>query len=275
VSVDVAVIGAGLFGSIIAKSLRKLGRSVTVIDDGRPERGSGPAACLIKPSWLATFGRKDVEAALAHLDSLYGVQDLSFRVGAGLRATVHWCRPDAILGPPDIAAKVQGLRPFGREYLVTLAAPKRDIRCHVVIVAAGVWTGLLVRSVPVTGQAGMAFLWRQGKIETPFIKVWAPYKQLVAFNRGDGLWVGDGTSILWNNWNEERAAVSEKRCKQAIGTPVPPERLFGVRPYVRLGGTKPCYLEEVKPGLWVATGGAKNGTLAASWCGLRLMEALS
>ena len=28
---------------------------------------------------------------------------------------------------------------------------------------------------------------------------------------------------------------------------------------------KPCLLEEIRPGLWVASGGAKNGMLAAGW----------
>jgi hypothetical protein len=37
---------------------------------------------------------------------------------------------------------------------------------------------------------------------------------------------------------------------------------------------KPCYLAEVRPQLWVATGGAKNGTLAAAWCAHELVQKL-
>jgi glycine/D-amino acid oxidase-like deaminating enzyme len=49
--------------------------------------------------------------------------------------------------------------------------------------------------------------------------------------------------------------------------------LTGLRPYVP--GAKPCVLAEPHPGLWVVTGGAKNGTAAAGWAARKLSEALS
>ena len=44
--------------------------------------------------------------------------------------------------------------------------------------------------------------------------MWAPYKQIVAFNRGDGLWAGDGTSHVLSK--DEAKFVFEKGCEHII-----------------------------------------------------------
>jgi glycine/D-amino acid oxidase-like deaminating enzyme len=151
----------------------------------------------------------------------------------------------------------------------------RDNDClaeaRTVVVAAGIWTELLLPEVKQRGLAGMAFLWPGEKIEVPFVRPWAPFKQIVAFNREDGLWAGDGTSIVWKNWSVKHEEATWRRCTSAVGVEAEPARIFGVRPYHSM---KPCYLGEVRPRLWVATGGAKNGTLAAGWCAHELVEKL-
>lgn len=218
------------------------------------------------------MGRETYEPALAELDKLYGVEDVDFRVGP-LRSTVHWIRPNRILRGADVNARITGLLEYGTHWGV-MTQQGVEYETKRVVLATGVWANELVpTSRPVKGMAGMAFLWPGKSMDDPFISPWAPYRQLIAFDRGDGMWVGDGTSILHSNWTADRGRVSEERCVRAIGgTSVEPTRLFGIRPYVDM---KPCLLEESRPGLWVATGGAKNGTLAAGWCGAELARRLS
>ena len=126
---------------------------------------------------------------------------------------------------------------------------------------------------------GMALLFPGNHPPRGIIKPWAPYRQLVGFDRGDGLWVGDGTAIKVGNWTPQREAevmAREYKLARRIGDVAPADemqRLYGIRPYSK--EAKPCLLGEVSPGLWVASGGAKNGTVAAGYCAHVLAGRLS
>lgn len=263
---DAIVVGSGLFGQIIHKKLWTLGLNSVMMDRQEHDAGSGPAACLMKPSWFSSLGKDVYEPSLRLLDGLYGVHDISFKVGP-VHTDVHWCDPSIVLGPKPEIMDVQEVGPGW------VQTQRERFEARTVVVAAGVWTGSLVPVPGLTGRAGAAFLWPSAKIKEPFISPWAPYRQLVAFNRGDGAWVGDGTAIKPENWSEERLHTSAQRCARAVGLPIEKAKvMYGVRPYVPK--VKPCYLD-IKPGLIVATGGAKNGTLAAGWCAHRIAEELS
>lgn len=280
--IDVVVIGAGLFGSVIAASLSRSGYTVTTVDDARPNRGSRPAACLMKSSWFSSMGHSVYDPALLELDGLYGVHDIQFRVNGLASATVHWVDPRQILQVSDHWARVEDITKtglHGSEAFVVRATDLQsgnevEFQTSRVVVATGVWAEELVHtSVPIRGQAGVAFLWPDVEMKAqPFISVWAPYKQIVAFNRGDGLWCGDGSAILEKNWSAQHEKRSLDRCSKAVNMYSMPRVMYGVRPYAE---ARPCLLEEVERGLWVATGGAKNGTLAAGWCGAQLSERLA
>lgn len=266
---DVLVIGAGLFGSIIAKALRDQGRSVLVVDDARKDAGSRPAACLMKPSWFSGLGKDVYEPSLRLLDRLYGLQEIRFRVPAG-HVSVHWVDPAKVLQPSDAVHTVRAVRARPGIGWSAVCSDVFGYHAKLIVVAAGIWSSLLA-PVNVVGQAGLALLWPGKTIKEPFVNVWAPYRQLVAFNRGDGLWVGDGTSV--RNWSEKYRMASMARSRRAAGMPKEdPVELFGYRPYV--ADAKPCVLKEIRSGLWVATGGAKNGTLVAGWCAHQLLEKL-
>lgn len=269
---DVVVVGAGLFGSVIAEALRGLRQAVLVIDDQRPGAGSGPAACLMKPSWFSGLGSSVSTPALELLDKLYGLRQISFNVLAG-KAQVYWCDPRTILKGANVIASVKRLHRAAVGWEVVTAA--NIYQTTTVVVAAGIWSPLLATiEGKLVGQAGMACLWPDAKIDPPFIRVWAPYRQLTVFNRGDGLWAGDSSAVRMDKWSDGRAVQVEERCSSAVSEIVTgaPKRLFGVRPYSTMS---PCYLKQPRPGLWVATGGAKNGTIAAAWCASQLMKALS
>lgn len=265
---DAIVIGAGLFGSVIAAQLRSQGRSVTIIDNQEPAAGSRPAACLMKPSWFSSMGADVTRPSLELLDRLYGVHDIKFSVGKVAPVTVHWCNPAKILSEKFVNGTVYSIvndnvyyRPAGGSGLCEISAP-------LIVVAAGIWSTTLVPiEGGLKGQAGMALLFTEQAVDKPFIQPWAPYRQLVAFNRGDGLWVGDGSAINHENWTKQREQDILYRCQKATANVGHPEKgmkkLFGIRPYTK---EKPCYLKELYSGLWVATGGAKNGTISAGWC---------
>lgn len=263
--VDVAIVGGGLFGSIIASALARKGRTVRIFDDTRSEAGSTPAACLMKPSWFMSLGKGVYEPALSQLSELYEVREITFRVGQIMSSQIMWIDPQTILGRKTTNATVKQIVSNGKGW--KLSAGNELIEARMVVVAAGIWTQLLVPSVKQKPMAGMAFLWPKASIEVPFVKLWAPFKQVVGFNRGDGLWVGDGSAILRQNWTDAHTERSLDRCttelRRTSWKPAKPVQLFGIRPYHE---AKPCFLKEVRPKFWVATGGAKNGTLAAGWC---------
>ena len=184
-----------------------------------------------------------------------------------MQAKVLWVNPRKILRGTFTAADVVDVQP-GR---VTLASGDEHRARHV-IVAAGVWTQRLLPAYEQRAQRGVAFLAPNTTLAQRTIQPWAPYRQLVAFNRGDGAWVSDGTSILDKNWTDDHVSRALGRCSPYLGSAVA-RPLQGIRPYSP--GHKPCLLEQVQPGLWVASGGAKNGTLAAGWCASQLTERLT
>ena len=281
---DAIVIGAGLFGSIIAAELRSRDLNVLVIDDMWPGSGSKPAACLMKPSWYAGLGEDVAKPALELLDRLYGVHQIKFKVSL-TSANVFWVAPSDIL-PRTMpwygsVGHVEAVPGGWQVTAAPLGGGTEDLVCSapLLVVAAGIWTPQLAQvDGGLKAQAGMAFLWPNMQLDQPFIDPWAPYRQLVAFNRGDGLWVGDGSAIKEENWNQARTDMVYERCARAVGRlgfgDVENGRavgIFGIRPYSAM---KPCYLKEEQPGLWVATGGAKNGTMAAGWCAHQISAAL-
>lgn len=267
---SVAVVGAGLFGCVIATHLRKLGAEVTLIDDERQNSGSKPAACLMKPSWYSGLGKDIHEPALNLLDELYGVQELSFKIiPSGLKTKVFHVSPKQILQRSRSTGKVLRLIEGTRQWHIVRHVNSAFLSADKVVLATGVWANeLLPEDCQITNlrpQWGAAFRAKRTFLNT--IRVWAPYRQLVTTTIDGCGWVGDGTAV--KEWTPERAFKSINRCSDAVSLgswDLQPS--IGMRPYVR--GAKPCYLAQPHPGLWVATGGAKNGTIAAAWAALQI-----
>jgi glycine/D-amino acid oxidase-like deaminating enzyme len=275
-NVDVLIIGAGLFGSIIGDALERSGREVTYIDALRPEAGSRPAACLMRPSWLSSMGKERYEPALKLLDSLYGIEDITFRTKPLNKAvTVHWIPPERIMRWGQ-AIKGTVTEIFEREHEVVVKAHIEKnfyyIKPRLLIVAAGIWTKRLYHLPELSGLAGAAFTW-QGSTYENIINVWAPYKQLVVLNswQDDTLWVGDGSAIKSQNWTSERQQESLERCARIVNRAKDEANvIYGIRPYLK---GKPFFLEKVYNNMWVATAGAKNGTVAAGWAASEILKA--
>jgi hypothetical protein len=283
---DSIVIGNGLFGSLITRGLRELGRNVLLVGDNKEDAGSPPAACLMNPAWFKKLGSDVSEPAVSWLANRFNLHNLPFREttqSGKVKATRSWfIEPSEMLLKPDLDQHVELVTRRGPQLHAILCCTEMGTElwheARQVVVAAGVWSQRLVPWVDlgITGKAGVAWLlpeWAGPGFN--FMDYWAPFKQIVGFQRGDGFWINDGSAILRQNWSAEL----ERSCLQrTMGTflkhrgtmaIVEPKRLFGIRPYTKV---KPCYLEEVTDGLWVAVGAAKNGTLLGGYCARIIQE---
>lgn len=286
--VDVIVVGGGIFGQTIAGLLHRRGQVVRVLDDGRPHSGSWPSACLMKPSWLTAISTANQDRSYEVLDNLFGVHELRFKVGPFKLDTVRWCDPAKIRqGVPVLKAEVKRVAGFGETAIVDALIDQRfvTLTARKVVVAAGSWTHHLVPGCPpVEAKVGAACLWDGQHIENNIIDAWAPYRQLVAFNmvgvEGRKVWAGDGTAVKPGSWTAVREQEIMARCAKKTGLPLDAEEGFefriGRRPYLdkRIMYGRPCYVAN-HDGIWVATGGAKNGTIAAGWAAAELAEKLA
>ena len=270
---DVIIIGGGLFGCIIGKTLRQAGKHVQIIEGKKPGRASPAAACLMKPGWFSGFSPEEVKASLGLLDELYGVKEIPFTLkGLGIKVPkpvpVYWVDPEKILSEHMRFDNVLAIHKF-KDYMGVNIDSKEILHCKTVIVAAGIWSHHFVKDLVVEPKAGVVF--RSPGHTEPVIDVWAPYKQLVAFNiTPDTVWAGDGTAMKPENLGADRLKKSAERCQPYLSAAH--EAIVGYRPYVK--DAKPAHLREHSENVWCATGGAKNGTIAAAWCALKLREAL-
>lgn len=277
--IDCAIIGGGIFGSIIAKRLRKLGIVVVVIDNNEPMAGSKSAACLMKPSWYSSMGSDLFEPAMEQLHALYKVQQIEFATKL-MNVTVDWIDPISILQSPDVRGTVKKIKHIDSNWNIYRDSGNNPahpaIVCKYLILAAGVWSNKLLFSSGLeiveglSARTGSAFR-AKSKTEAR-IHPFAPYRQLVKFNISpDTIWIGDGTTNI--NYGETNFKKSLERCANFAG--LFPQELSGStghRPYVK--DCKSGYIKQHAPNLWVVTGGAKNGTIAAGLAAHRIGEML-
>jgi glycine/D-amino acid oxidase-like deaminating enzyme len=271
---DVLVVGGGIFGSVIARHLRELGMSVLLVDDARKGRGSAPAGCVIKPSWVSSMSRSDVEGGLELLHTYYGVRQVEFllRPVALKTVTAYRVEPTAIMsrvGMGRVDGTVAWVRDYCHSAMVAFrSGPAATVEARWVVVAAGLWTEELCPWARTWGRWGWAF--RGLPVREPVIDLWAPYKQIVAFNMDDGMsWAGDGSALVEKSFHQAQRYVA---ARARVGRYVPEitSTLAGVRPYAE-AGKDPC-LVAPQGRIIAVTGGAKNGTIAAAWAARRVEE---
>ena len=265
---NVIVVGAGLFGSILGKIMEDAGHDVTFIDSKEKRSGSKAAACLMKPSWMSGI---DVKPCIALLDKYYGVETLKFRAGkpgiATLPVDVFWVNPKSILNSDRNIVNEKVI-----EIKDGVVITEEQTYKGIVIVAAGVWTRDLLPKMPeIRGLVGSCII-GEGKVKTPTINVYAPYKQAVFFNRGENeTWFGDGTSIIEKNFTDEHRTRTRQRAKDMAN--IEGGIITGTRPYTK--GNNLGVFEKLGNRLYVSTGGAKNGTILGATHGLQLLKGLS
>lgn len=255
------IVGGGIFGSVIAHALQDKGYAVTIFDNKKKGAGSKPAACIMKPSWMTSI---DYKPPIKLLDSMFGVETIPFMVKI-VPVDCFWVDPKKIL---SLEAVEQEVTEVGDGYVVAGGTTYKGL----VVVAAGVWSQKLIPALPeIRALCGSAVI-GEGKVSTPTIHVYAPYRQAVWFNRGKNeTWFGDGTAIIKKNFNQEHKARTTERAESMAG--ITGDTVSGQRPYV--AGKSGGLFEKLGNRLYVSTGGAKNGTILAAHNALQLLKALS
>lgn len=272
---DVLIIGSGIFGSVISSKLRQLGMNFEIVDRHCMNAGSQPAACLMKPSWFSSMGKELYIPAMDTLQNLYNVREIEFQTKV-LKTKVSWINPREIMNQPHQIDKVENIIVSDGGY-VTFLQCSEAIESRNVIIAAGIWSNQILKESgyqlvpdlqPKTGTAFKVI----GQTSVPRIHSWMMYKQIVSFNIDEeNIWIGDG--VANKNYTNDTLQKSRERCAGFLGKGTGElSPTTGHRPYVT--DAKPCYLKEHAPGLWVVTGGAKNGTIAAGWAAHKLGEIL-
>ncbi len=268
-STRVVIVGAGLFGMIAARLAHERGADVLIIDRAEPLAGSKAAACLMRPSWLSKLAQNGKDG-LAVLDRLYGLRTIRFKAGP-IYTDVHWVPPSEILTlfpQRRVYGNVINIHP---EYLGVLTGFNDErtvtqIAYDKLLIATGAWACELAETPPIDALMGHAQIYR-GQLQQPFIRPWAPYKQIVGFNvTPSEVWCGDGGAILKDNWTEERTKLTRERCNDQLPLDVMTQHhrtLEGYRPYVK--GHGGGYFRQLRNKVWVSTGGAKNGTVLAAY----------
>lgn len=232
----------------------------------------------MKPSWLSKH-RAEFDQGLEQLGLEHKVRSLNFTVWpTRITTEVFWIPLNEILVKPDVVGTVTNISRGETTWVTDYTdqeGKKWGFFSEMVVVAAGVWCDKLLSCPTIVGKKGASFRWIT-QLERNFIVPWAPYKQVVGFNDSERTcWVGDGTAILEKNWDKGRVNTSIERCAKAARTnPATVSTKVGIRPFVK--DTKgPCLLEERSSGLWLATGGGKNGTIAAGWAASEIVKRTS
>jgi len=272
-SFRVAVVGGGVFGCVIGRALVEEGCKATIFDCRRPLAASRASGFLMKPSWFDGLGKAVSKPSLDLLDKLYRLQKVKFRVAAGIRTFAYRVDREQVLEDSEHLSYVERkVVRVGSGY-IGFSGESDNQEYDLVVLAAGIWSAKLTDIGEMIGKKGISFEWKR-QIRRSFIRPWAPYKQVVVFNvpGKDLVWGGDGTAIKAENWTEGRESQCLARVSKAAkleASEATPH--VGIRPFT--GGSEPCLLEKRGKRLWLATGGGKNGTIAAGWAAVKIVEA--
>lgn len=247
--------------------------TTTIIDCRKKLAGTIPSGGHLKPSWFGDLKKEEYEPAMETLDNIWGLRKQAFKVWPTLMKTeVYRVDTDIVVETTEVVED---------EVVNIIVSNKRTtvetksgniLKAPLVIVAAGVWCERFFPEIEIQRKKGVSFRMGYDLKKKPFIKPWAPYKQVVAHQQAAGeIWVGDGSALLDKNWTEQRTKQCLVRCQKALKTEVEPLRvLHGLRPYCK---TKdPCLFKRISRSCYVITGAGKSGTIAAGWSANKLAE---
>lgn len=281
---DAIVVGCGIVGATVARHLAGSGLAdVLALDDGRPLGGTAPSGGHLKVSWFGKLKKGEYEPAMETLDRTWGMSAEEFAARGGptavhrvdTDAVVRWRRESATLATAlDLKHLDNYPEVFYRE-----GGEVKSERTRLLVVATGYWAGELLQGLQVRGKQGVSFR-VAGTLAGPLIEEWAPYKQVTAHQQAPGeVWAGDGSALLPDNWTAARTGECLARCLGVLKLGTPGAKvlrtLHGIRPY--LPGRKdaagsPCLLRKLHRRVWVATGAAKSGTIAAGWAATKIVK---
>jgi glycine/D-amino acid oxidase-like deaminating enzyme len=284
-STEVIVIGAGVVGATVAEAFRKRGMEVWVLDDDDPEGGSRPCGGLIKPSPLMGLPDVDIRESLDILESCFGLtkEVMTIRPSGNLiKAGIFGVMMDHVFKIEKTVGHVWGYETAPNKVFFTPLGEVKsvEIKCKILVIAAGVRTKKLVPEAFVKddliAKRGFSFHFA-GQVQEPFVKFWAPYKQITVHNtvyHGEEIvWAGDGSALTLPSWYEGRIKEAYKRVTDEMEPGHEYIRtLRGLRSFVRNKKYKPCFLKEIDPHCWIATGSGKFGLISGGYSAKEIIK---
>lgn len=282
--VDFLILGGGVLGSSFALFLNSINASFKIIDASLPESGMEACGGLIKPSPLMGMSNKEIDNCLENLNCSSGLSEIQMILkpsGNRLKVNVFVLSMDTIrklnktsgtileILPKEKAAKYYD---NGRNKIIKISAK------YGVLIALGAncfdFLPDCFERKKYKIKKGFSFHF-EGQIDAPFVKFWAPFKQITIHNHihdGESLiWAGEGSALLLKNWNDSRINEGLARIKKEIGNKLI-RTIIGQRSFYE--GVKPCFFKEIEPKVWLSTGSGKFGCISAGWTIEKIKERL-
>ncbi len=258
----VGIVGGGLTGCIIAEYLRKKGASVTVFDSLEKMGASKAALGLIAPQWIARV--EDVDLGMEALEEIGGgglVEHLDFEIKnpvKNFRQQIMRFNTQALVyGCEKRWDKVVEVR--NQKTLVF--ADGDEMTFDIIILAAGIWCNAFIPELALSGKTGstlFALASDNAEVKNK-IEMYAPFKQAVSFQSEGFVHFGDGTSV--KEYKEDHLKRTIDRASRYGNLKKHYAVTTGTRPFSTCNPNG--VFKRVGKTLWVATGGAKNGTILA------------
>jgi len=278
---DMVVVGGGIMGRSIARTMIGHGWDVRTIDDADPLNGTLPCGGSVKPSPLTGIPPEEMKPILDRLEALYGLHKERFQIRPSMgmvKADVWQVSMKSVWAAPNVTRGTVCQVDWKPNYpLVWYHSPNgvlHRVTAGVAVVTAGARCDELFPDVFPPGtlyaKQGISFRF-PGTVEQAWVEAWAPYKQVTIHNidREDGAgwetWASDGTALLQEGWGPEREEACLTRIRKGLGTAEEPRlRLTGLRPFHRLK-PKPCFVQQLGSATTILTGAGKFGCISAGW----------
>jgi len=287
---DVIIIGAGLFGSMTAKYLKKKGMSVSIIDDVHPMAASKCSMGVWKSGWINKVIQEEAEQGMPLLDEVCGgIQELEFmNMDKWEVETFEHVDCSLIINEKFIKGKVFGITDNGVNF-TDLYGEKRTMWANkAVVVCAGSWTGHILKesgykdNLPAVDRYWGANFVVDMSVDVSRVQTWAPYKQNVLLKLSDSQFIfGDGATVKNPKDDDDRVDKVSRRLEQHLneiaGITVPKQKIVeirqGYRPYLNKNGSG-RFVNRHDDRLLSATGGAKNSTILCGHIALELYKSI-
>jgi len=302
------VVGAGIAGSLVAKTLRYYGHQVSTISDGGPLGASWASANLFYTGWLKSWDRNKIDQAVQLINMLDIPTYKPFHSGGGIGVAkdVQRILPRYLLESPNIIGQVRSVvkegvilhrenkfqwQPQlvwekGKDVPTPTNADKSVyvtpvIEADITIVAAG-WRGAELfphLRDSLKFKIGHALFCRGGLAANEVkLELAAPYKHSKLMNYGDGrVYYSDSVARRPSTYWRDREELIVKTRNQFFNR-APHNKSFtdpnieiGIRPIIK--GHPFGYLEYVEnSNAYIINGGGKNGILAYAYQAAKLVE---
>lgn len=251
----VLIVGGGLAGSCVARTLERRGVECLVFDNLEPFGASRASCNMFSEGWSNILGEDFVKEAIKAVEELVPCFKIDFWDGKKVAPMFHVSAQD-ILVKNNIRKNVKMVN---NGSLVTDDGERYE---GTVVVAAGVWSRTLLKA-DLTTLTGHSILYGAGLPEArPIMKMWAPFRHVQIFEQSPGVvWFGDSTALKETNYNAEVHVPASLHRASGFGLSMGAalKVQHGHRPIVK--GLKNGLYKRLSDKLFVLSGGWKCGTL--------------